>query len=476
MLLLALAVRLGLVLALRTEHQRPLAYEHGAIAENLLAGRGFSITYLGQTGPTSQQAPLYPLLVTAAYACFGAGSQAAILAIQLLQCAAGTWLVYLVMLLAWRLVPAPRAVGWCAGWSAALYPPHVYMVTHVQVALWGALLLTGLLLMTLQRPAAEAWRVPLTAGVLAGLMLLVEPILVLAIPVAMVAYYLQQPTSDRPRDARRRRFCQALAIPAIAGIVIAPWIVRNYLVHGEPVFVKSTFGYAFWQGNNAQSWGTDKIPKPSAAAISQEHDGTLAGADRALWEARHETLYIDDVLLKPRGYAEFAGLSEPERSRVLQARAMEFIAREPARYLALCVNRLRYMLLFDETNPKASHVVYRVSSIVWLVLAFVGLLSSRAQWRTLWPTVAIFGLVMGFHTLTIASARFRIPLEPMTLVWTSLAVAPALARLFRRRAEAPTTILPMVVPGRDEAHPLRGPHQPARHGTAPHETARRRSA
>ncbi len=35
-------------------------YEHGEIAANLLAGRGFSVRYLGADGPTSQQAPAYP--------------------------------------------------------------------------------------------------------------------------------------------------------------------------------------------------------------------------------------------------------------------------------------------------------------------------------------------------------------------------------------------------------------------------------
>lgn len=442
LLLLALAVRIGFVLALQTEHHRPLAYEHGAIAENLLAGRGFSITFLGQTGPTSQQAPLYPLFVTAAYASFGDGSSAAILAIQLYQCIAGTLLVYLVVQLAWRLVPATRSVGWFAGVGAALYPPHLYMVTHVQVALWAALLLTGLLLLVLQPKKPVSWRQPVLAGVLAGLMLLVEPILVLSLPVFVLAFYFWNSGAASIVRFDKRRLGQAMAIPLVALLVISPWLVRTYVVHSEPVFVKSTFGYAFWQGNNEVSWGTDKVPKPSAAAIRDAHDGTLAGADRALWEARHETLYIDDVLLKPHGYAEFAGLSEPARSRVLQARASEYIAAHPGRYLSLCANRLRYMLLFDETNPKASHPVYRASSIVWLVLASVGLLASRAQWRVLWPTMAIFALVIGFHTLTIASARFRIPLEPMTFVWAALAVAPAVARLVRRRTnEPPATIL-----------------------------------
>jgi len=485
MLLLALLLRVGLTLALQTEHDRPLAFEHGTIAENLLAGRGFSIKFLGQQGPTSQQAPLYPLLVAASYACLGVGSSASILAIQLLQCLAGTLLVYCVAWLGWRLVPAERAVGWFAGFGAAVFPPHVYMVTHVQVALWGALLLTGLLLVAIHHTHDTRWRRPLGCGLLAGMMLLVEPILALAIPVVMLAFFFAQSTAPRAASANlfearllaRRRLLQALAIPAVAALVIAPWLVRNYRVHGEPVFVKSTFGYAFWQGNNEASWGTDKIPKPSAATIRSAHDGTLAGADRALWEARHETLYIDDVLLKPHGYTEFAGLTEPARSRLLQERACTFIAEQPARYAALCVNRLRYLLFFDETNPKAAHPVYRASSIVWLVLVSVGLLASRSQWRTLWPTVAIFVLVISFHTLTIASARFRIPLEPMTMVWGALAIAPPCARMLRRMSHSPATIpLPAAVPGREDGHRLRGPHHPARQGSASARPAQRRSA
>lgn len=470
--LLALVLRVGLVLALQTEHRRPLAYEHGVIAENLLAGRGFSIEFLGHSGPTSQQAPLYPLLVAAAYACFGAASSAAILAIQLLQCVAGTLLVLLVTWLGWRLVPSERAVGWCAGLGAALYPPHIYMVTHVQVAIWAALLLTVLLLVAVTPSLEMRWRKPIACGLLAALLLLVEPILVLAIPVVMLAFFMTQAsvphtaaaTREEARASLQRRLIQTLAIPTVALVLIAPWLVRNYRVHGEPVFVKSTFGYAFWQGNNEASCGTDKIPKKSSETIRRAHDGTLAGADRALWEARHETLYIDDVLLKPHGYAEFAGLSEPARSRLLQARAFAFIAEHPARYFALCANRLRYLLLFDETNPKAAHPVYRASSVAWLVLASVGLLASRSQWRALWPTVAIFALVIGFHTFTIASARFRIPLEPMTMIWAALAVAPTCVRLIRSRAhQLRATILhPATLSHREEAHTLHGPHRHSR--------------
>src|SRR5580704_16177701 len=92
LVLVALGLRLGLVWAISGE-PGPAAnctYEHGQIAENIVAGRGFSINYLGVTGPTSQQAPLYPLLLTGIYKVFGTGSPAAILAMRCCQCLAGT--------------------------------------------------------------------------------------------------------------------------------------------------------------------------------------------------------------------------------------------------------------------------------------------------------------------------------------------------------------------------------------------------
>ena len=50
-----------------------------------------------------------------------------------------------------------------------------------------------------------------------------------------------------------------------------PWIVRNALVHGEFVAIKSTFGYAFWQGNCKLSEGTDKVVRTSVEQVLDEH-------------------------------------------------------------------------------------------------------------------------------------------------------------------------------------------------------------
>lgn len=466
----ALAARLAAVGLLWGEHDAPLTYEHGAIARNLLEGRGFSVWFLGSDGPTSQQAPLYPLLVAGVYACLGIESPSSLLAIQLVQCLAGAALALATAWLAWALLPQRRIVGWAAGWTAALHPVHVYMATHVQVAPWAALAVTLLLALVAEPRWRGRWSTSLVGGGLAGLVLLVDPILAVAMPVCGLVYLLGARGIDR--GGWRMWFgplAKTAAMTLAAIVVIAPWLLRNRHVHGEWVFVKSTFGYAFWQGNNPHSHGTDKIPKPSAETLRHDHDGTLAGMNRALWQARHETLYIDDVLLKPTGYREFAGLSEPERSRLLARRAVEFIRQHPDRYAALCLARLKAFLLFDQTNPKAANRAYRAVTVVWLVLAVVGLLASRKLWGQLWPTWAVFAAVAVFHTLTIVSARFRIPVEPLSLVWVAIAVAPPATRLARRlsawRVVRPPHTGPLLVAqtqhGPQPSAPLRRARQSA---------------
>lgn len=492
----------------------PPTFEHGEIASRMLAGEGFAVTFLGHVGPTSQQAPLYPTLLAGLYALFGVDSPGALLAMQLLQCLAGTVSVLLVAWLARHWVPERPAVAWTAGIAAAVYPPHVYMVTHIQVATWATLALTGLLALAATRQIMNRPRGLALLGLSIGLTLLIEPIHALAVPVVLLAALLtgrvnlsgrRETATARPgampgRPAAASCVADAVAawhprmlraplarlalVATVALAVLAPWLARNRRVHGEWVFVKSTFGYAFWQGNNPHSWGTDKVPKPlvesdpgaatpgTASPSPAESPNRWAHEHRALWAARHETWYIDDVVLRPAGYQRFAGLSEPARSRLLGREARAWITSHPGSYLGLCANRLRYFLLFDETNPKAGHPLYRASSIVWLVLASVGLLSGGACWRRWWPGVAVFLVLTLFHTLVISSARFRLPLEGFSLVWVAWAVVPVVSRL-AARARVWWAVAPEKLPAEatrrrtqgppiDPPHGLRGPHVPLR--------------
>lgn len=209
-----------------------------------------------------------------------------------------------------------------------------------------------------------------------------------------------------------------VALAATAGVV--PWIARNVRVHGEVVWIKSTFGYAFWQGNCASSQGTDKVVRASVErTLGGPHAG-LKGLNEALWKARHEAGYIDDVALTAADYRELAAVSEPERSRRLFRRALADLRAEPGRYARLCRRRLRAFVLFDETNPKARSLVYRAGHLGLTILAALGWIGMPTGLRRrLIPTALTAGLIAAFHALTIVSARFHIPLEPLLAVWAA---------------------------------------------------------
>jgi hypothetical protein len=432
----ALVVRVLAIVLLFDAAHAPYAYEHGEIASNLIAGQGFSISFLGAEGATSQQAPLYPLLLAAIYAALGAGTTPSLIAIQGLQAIVGAVTAALLVKLCWSLLPDRPEVGWIAGIIAALNPIQIYAVLHVQVAVWAtfAVVITFVVATSTLR---DGVRLPL-AGVLSGGTLLFEPILVLAVPAVGCCLWRERSPAHSAANLRSR--LQSLAVYVMFVLAtIAPWLWRNYAVHGELVFVKSTFGYAFWQGNNAASLGTDKIPKPTVEAIRRTHDGTLEGVHQALNEARHETLYIDDVVLTAEDKAQLSLLSEPARSRSLMRRALGELSL--GRYLKLCGQRCRYFLTFDATNPKAAHPVYRVATVAWLVSVVAGIVVLRGEWRALWPLAAVFVLVAMFHTLTITAPRFRIPVETVTYVWSAAPLAVVWRRMAGRDSSKMATIV-----------------------------------
>src|SRR6185437_11176376 len=207
----ALGLRAAVVVSIAKSAPRAVTYEHGEIAENLLAGRGFAIRFLGVEGPTSQQAPLYPALLAACYWSFGTGSPQALLAMQGLQCFAGAGLALAVVWLAWSLVPDRTTVGWAAGWGAAVYPTHVYMVTHIQVAVWAALCLTLLVALAASPTGRSSWRKAAAVGVVAGVLLLIEPILALSLPLVAWMFWCSD-LGQHPATGGRRSL-EKLSLP-----------------------------------------------------------------------------------------------------------------------------------------------------------------------------------------------------------------------------------------------------------------------
>ena len=187
--LLALGLRVWVVFALSTEHTRPLDYEHGRIAENLLTGKGFSVEFLGQQGPTSQQSTSIPCCWPHSIKAWGCTPRRQSWA---LSCSS-----------AW---PAPRrahgrlarlvAIAGTAdhwldrradGGRASQPSLHGHPSSSGGVGRLGRDAIAG------HRgfPRWQAtWQGAALAGGVAGVLLLVEPILSLSLPIAAAMFWL----------------------------------------------------------------------------------------------------------------------------------------------------------------------------------------------------------------------------------------------------------------------------------------------
>ncbi|WP_406695148.1 hypothetical protein V5E97_29340 [Singulisphaera sp. Ch08] len=424
LIIVAIVVRVAAVFVLQSHMVPHSTYEHGEIAENLLAGRGFSVRFLGADGPTSQQAPVYPWIVAGAYAIGGVETPRSLLILELGQAALGGLLVVAVLALAREVAPDRPWVGRLAGAIVAFHPTLVYSATHVQVALLAATLVTAALAFGYRTGRTGRDRDALATGGILALLGLTDPILALVVAGVGWAVVMGQGI----RGAIRPLGLVGLAF----AIGVAPWIMRNGKVHGELVLIKSTFGYAFWQGNCTLSEGTDKVVRASVERALKPMRGGLRGVNDSLWAARHEAGYLDDVALTAADYRELGAVSEPERSRILFRRALVDLKGEPGRYATLCLRRLRYFVFFDETNPKTRSLIYRASHLSLTVAAALGLLLVPSDLRRrLGPTVVAAALIALFHTLTIVSVRFHIPIEPLLGLWAAALVS---------RWESPSTM------------------------------------
>ena len=129
-------------------------------------------------------------------------------------------------------------------------------------------------------------------------------------------------------------------------------------------------------------------------------------------------------------------MTEPERGRLLFRRVLTELRADPMRYPRLCLQRLRYFVLFDETNPKTRSRLYRASHLGLTVLAVLGLIVARNDLRRrLGPTLLVVALIVTFHTLTIVSARFHLVIEPIMAIWA----ASGLTRWDRQRDDSRAT-------------------------------------
>jgi 4-amino-4-deoxy-L-arabinose transferase-like glycosyltransferase len=423
-LVLALAVRLGFVVATPGYAPQHDDRDYDRLACGLVAGEGYtragppvsqSRCGDGATGePTAFRPPGYPMFLAAVYTVSEPLGIERWTAARIAQAFLGTAVVALLGLVAFQLFGRRTALAAMA--LGAVFPPAIVLGGSLLTeTLFSALMLAAVAAVLADRAAGGDRRWLAAAGVLCGLAVLTRsnaPALLVPLAIGVAA----TGAGVRPLRARLGR---AAALAAIAALVVAPWTVRNAIeLHGfAPVTTEAGSALAGTYNDTTRS------------------DPDWPGA----WQPPARLPEIRSTLAPVHG-------DEPAEQRALSRRSLRYMADHPG-YVAAVGGRNLWRLSglagpgwwhFSGRTlslPRWTAGVSAVSFLAFLALALAGAFTSAARaaprWLWLMPVLMLASVVF-----VVGETRFRAPIDPFVVLLAAVAIAE-----FARRA-ATVRILP----------------------------------
>ncbi len=358
--------------------------------------------------------PLYPYFLAIVYSLVGQS----VLAVRIIQSAAGVGIAVLLFLLGEKAFSSRRA-GFVAGLLAALYGPFLLSHNLLLVETVKMFFLTfslWLLLVARQKKKLRWW---FAGGAMLGLAVLGRPSDLLVGGVVAVWILGFTEGTSRERLARFGAFAVAIVL------IIAPVTLRNYLVSGDPILITSNGGLNFYLGNNPQAVGVyynvDKLD------LANDPDGRV---------------YLEDLLNKP--------LRHSEVSSIWFSRAFEFILDQPLDFIGLLGRKLLLFFHQKEISQLGYNYAFVEQTAMPLLRYFpsfllagsLGVLGCVLGWRHRkefflpygFLAAQILGVVLFFVT-----DRFRLSAVPFLMLFAGYGVVEmydCFKRKERRRVSA----------------------------------------
>jgi len=373
-----------------------------AIAGGLLEGDGYVTP--GSQRPTAFRPPLYPT-VLAGIMVMGGGIGVA----QALLGATTVWLTYLIG----RRVFATRTGACLSAGMVALDPLLIMYTTFPMTETLFTFLVAALLLCLPQqptdtpdqasenegvlRPTLRSHLHPILCGVLFGLCALCRPT-IWAFGGLLGVWWVRTVVLNGGLSNLPRRLPWGAISATI--LIVAPWAIRNQISLGWPIITTTHGGYTLLLGNNPvfysevvrQPWGT-------------------------VWDG--ESLDAWQQSLKVQITAEPSIVSELDRDRWMQQRALQNIGGDVPTFLRACWLRLRRLWNLvpqgEAADQVPSFVRFGVGAYYGLCFVGLGWAIVRLDWSGLNRWAAVLLLMLSFslvHAIYWSNVRMRAPLVP----------------------------------------------------------------
>ncbi len=385
-ILLALALRAAVMLRGSGAFDDPDNYL--PMARSLASGEGFAF----KRRPTAYRPPLYPLVLAPLVV---GGDDWTRWGIALLHLGLAVGTVWMTAVAAERF-GLSRSRTMAAAFVVACDPVLIGQGRSVMTETPAAFLVAA----TLAALAQGGVRGAVWGGLWFGLAALCRPSILAATVLTILAGMIVNPGHWKDRLIRSG------SLALTVGVVLLPWMIRNLLVLGEPIWTTTHGGYTLALANNPVYYRD-----------------VLDGPPGRVWTGQDQWLWWDSVTRATKG------MTEPEADRYMQAMAWKLARERPRDFARASLVRLGR---FFGVAPASSVYgpIIRWASFAWTVPLWFALalgLSRRSLWD--WPGIAAPMMVIGLtlvHAVFWTDLRMRAPIVPAIALIAAGAVWPGI--------------------------------------------------
>lgn len=386
----------------------PGAYETGNIAAAIAETDTFSSPFGTDTGPTAWLMPGYPYLLALIFQLSGTYSISSAFIALLLDCVASVLTIIPIFWITNRLFDRKAAL--IAAALFCFYPPSIL---HATGRIWDTTLFTmmSLFLMNFLMMVGKKWTISkaLLAGVLFGIIALVKVIILALYPFIIIQIFLQKSTMLKVR-LQQIGFMILMTL-----LILSPWILRNYLVFGQPL-LRSNFGLELKIGNNS-----------GCEAYMQIHG-------RGKIEMHHPIIKTDEL-------EKYRKMGELAYTATCKKEAVAFIGTHPYEFMQLTIQRILYFWIrdLDLTKGVEGHFGIRSKKSAFTTFIYIfplpfmlmGIVIAFREKRPAGVLVSYLILFPIVYYITHVRQRYRFPVEPAILIFAAGGVVAGAKFLFK---------------------------------------------
>lgn len=281
---------------------------------------------------------------------------------------------------------------------AGIYPPLIYYCIKL-VPTTIFLFLFSLTIYLILNSSDRFFLHYIIAGVVTGLVILCDPVAIVIYPAIFLWFLIN----------KKINFFKMILIIITSLITLTPWTIRNYNIHKKLIPITTQFGVNLWIGNNPNATGTDYYKIKS---IEKEEYILMT----------HTLPFnVQDSLSK---------ISEIERTNFYLNEVLNFIRKEPLKFIGLIFKKFYYYFWFAPSSEYSSkdlekfrilfYIFYLPNFIIGIAGVFLSIKNRKDVLLIIFSLIFISFVYILAH---VGLIRYRLPIELYLLIFSAYFVA-----------------------------------------------------